>query len=208
MSSFKQFLKELTKEKAPGPAASFSTVHLLLAMERLAANPIGRSKLAEELRIGEGATRTLINRLKDADLIETSKAGCSLTQDGFKLLGEYQSVIKKVRIEKNELTLTDYNYAVLVKHSAQKVKTGMEQRDAAVIAGAKSATTIVCKNGHLTFPSPSREMNGCLKAASQIESILKPRENDTIVIVGSDRPEKAEYGALAAALTLLDNSQG
>jgi len=48
-------------------------------------------------------------------------------------------------------------------------------------------------------------MNDFLKAADQIERILKPEENDAIIIVGSDRPEKAEYGALASTWTLLDN---
>ena len=180
MSSFKQFLKELTKEKAPGPAASFSTVHLLLAMERIADNPIGRSKLAEELRIGEGATRTLINRLKDADLINTSKAGCSLTQDGFKLLGKYQSVIKKVRIEKNELTLTDYNYAVLVKHSAQKVKTGMEQRDAAVIAGGEVEQELLRLSeeivGEVIEPGELQELVGVDHSAGALRLVVCLRQ--------------------------------
>jgi predicted transcriptional regulator len=205
MSSFKQTLEKLTKEKAPGPTASFSAVHLLLAIERVEEKPIGRNRLAKELRIGEGAVRTLLERLREAGLIRTSKTGCSLTREGLKLFEQYRSAIKKTRIEKNELTLTDYNYAVLVKNSAQKVKAGIEQRDAAVIAGAKNATTVVCKKGRLVFPFVNREMNDFLKASSQIERILKPEENDAIIIVGSDRPEKAEYGALAAAWTLLDN---
>jgi predicted transcriptional regulator len=155
MSSFKQLLEELTEEKAPGPTASFSAVHLLLAIERVAEKPIGRNRLAEELRIGEGAVRTLLERLREAGLIRTSKTGCSLTREGLKLFEQYRSAIKKARIEKNELTLTDYNYAVLVKNSAQKVKTAIEQRDAAVMAGARNATTIVCKKGRLYFHLPT-----------------------------------------------------
>jgi hypothetical protein len=123
------------------------------------------------------------------------------------LFKEYDSIIKKTRIEKNELTLTEYNYAALVRNGASKVKAGIEQRDAAIIAGARSATTIVCRNGRLAFPSPNREMNNYLKASTQIENILRPKENDAIVIVGSDKSEKAEYGALAAALTLVDSDQ-
>ena len=73
------------------------------------------------------------------------------------------------------------------------------------MAGAKSATTIVYKKGHLSFPSSNQELNGYLKASSQIESILKPKEDDAIIIVGSNKAEKAEYGAVAAALTLLDS---
>ena len=100
-------LEKLTKEKAPGPTASFSAVHLLLAIERVAEKPIGRNRLAKELRIGEGAVRTLLERLREAGLIRTSKTECSLTREGLKLFEQYRSVIRKARIEKNELTLTD-----------------------------------------------------------------------------------------------------
>jgi predicted transcriptional regulator len=205
MSSFKQLLENLAKEKAPGPSASFSAIHLLLALETVAEKQVGRKKLAEELRIGEGAVRTLLERLRSAKLIQTSKTGCALTPKGRKLVSQYQSFVKRVKIEKSELTLTDFNYAVLVKNGAQKVKTGIEQRDAAVMAGAKNATTVLCKNGRLVFPFANEQMNNLLKASTQITGVLKPEENDAIIIVGSDRPEKAEYGALAAAWTLLDN---
>jgi predicted transcriptional regulator len=207
MPSFKQLIEKLAKEKAAGPTTLVSEVHLLLALERIAAKPIGRNKLAEELGIGEGVARTLIDRLKEAGLIEISKSGCSLTQSGLKLFNDYESFIRKLKIEKNELTIAEYNYAVLVRDGASKVKTGIEQRDAAIIAGAKSATTIVCRNGRLAFPFPNRGMSHYLKASTQIENILEPRENDAIVIVGSDRSEKAEYGVLAAALTLVDNGK-
>jgi hypothetical protein len=41
------------------------------------------------------------------------------------------------------------------------------------------------------------------RAANQMK-ILQAEEMDVIVIVGADSIEKAEYGALAAAWTLLD----
>jgi len=203
MSSFKQLLDGLTKAKAPGPAASFFAPHLLLALERIAAQPIGRNKLAEELGIGEGVARTLIERLRNAKLIDISKTGCFLTPEGQGLFEEYKSVMKKAKVDKNELTLENFNYAVLVRNCASKVKTGIEQRDAAITAGAKSATTLVYRKGHLSFPSSNQELSGYLSASSQIENVLRPREEDAIIIVGSDKPDKAEYGVLAAALTLL-----
>jgi len=205
MSSFKRLLEKLTKAKAAGPTASFSEPHLLLALEHIAAQPIGRNKLAEDLGIGEGVTRTLIDRLKNAKLIDISRAGCFLTPEGRRLFREYESVIKKTKVDKNELTLENFNCAVLVRNCASKVKTGMEQRDAAIMAGAKSATTLVYKKGRLSFPSSNQELKEYLNASSQIEDVLKPKENDAIIIVGSNKPDKAEYGALAAALTLLDN---
>ncbi|MGC8896604.1 MAG: winged helix-turn-helix domain-containing protein, partial [Candidatus Bathyarchaeia archaeon] len=84
----KNTLEKIAGEKAPGPAPTFSILHILHAIELVYEKPLGRSKLAEKLRIGEGATRTIINRLKKAKLISTSKVGCKLTDKGLKLLGE------------------------------------------------------------------------------------------------------------------------
>ena len=203
--SLKQSIEKLTKEKAPGPNPSFSTFHFLLAIEMIAEKPIGRNKLAHELGIGEGATRTLIRRLKETGLISMSKAGCTLTQKGSELWNEYQSIVKKTRIEKNELTFAEYSFAILVKKSGHKVRTGMEQRDAAIVAGARGATTILFKKGLLVFPAVDRNLKRDFpEASNQIVRLLKPQEDDTIIVVSSDALAKAEHGALAAAWTLVD----
>jgi DNA-binding MarR family transcriptional regulator len=204
--AFKQQLERLAKEKAPGPLPSFSTFHALIAIELIAEESLGRSKIAEELGIGEGAARTLINRLRDAGFVATSKSGCTLTDKGLRLWKEFRSKVKTVRIERNELTFTDHSYAVLIRNGAQRVKTGMEQRDAAVVSGAKSATTMLFKKGLLVFPSFSQNIGKDFpKASTQITSLLKPQENDAIIVVSSEDLVKAEYAALAAAWTLLDN---
>jgi predicted transcriptional regulator len=205
--TFKQLLEKISSEKAPGPSATFSTFHILRAMELISEKPIGRSKLAESLKIGEGAVRTMIGRLRNAELIATSKAGCALTSKGLGLWKEYKSIFKnKAKIGKSELTLAEYNFAVLVKNRWHKVKSGVEQRDAAVMAGAKGATTIMFKEGRLIAPSVSSNIaKDFPKAANQILRLLEPEENDVIIIGSSDDLGKAEYGALAAAWTLLND---
>jgi predicted transcriptional regulator len=201
-----RLMEEIMSEKAPGPSPTFSVFHMMLAIELIAKKPIGRNALAERLKVGEGAVRTIISRLRDADLVITSKAGCSLTEKGLSVWKEYTSILQKFEIGKSELTEADYNSVVLVKDREHKLKAGMEQRDAAVKAGAKNATTIVFKRKRLTIPSVSENVDEDFpKAASQIFKLLKPDEHDVIIIVGADSSEKAEYGALAAAWTLLDN---
>lgn len=201
-SSLRQWLERLAQEKAPGPTPSFSPIHLLLAMELIAEQQIGRNKLAQQLSIGEGAIRTLVGRLKGAGIIKVNKLGCSLTEKGLQLWKQYENAIAKTKIENNELTFSDYNYAVLVRNGGHKVKTGMDQRDAAVRVGAKSATTLLLKNGHLAFPAGNEDTKDFPKATRQILK-LNPRENDVVVIVSADGQREAEHGALAAALTLL-----
>ncbi len=203
---FKEILEKIMHEKPLGPSPYFSIFHLLRALELIEVSPVGRSKLAQSLNVGEGTARTIIDRLKDAGLIEISKAGCILTDKGSKLMKEYRSVFaKKTRIEKNELTFANYNVAILVKNHAHKIKAGMEQRDAAIIVGAKSATTIMLEKGCLIIPSVSNNVaEDFPKATSQISSNFELQENDVVIIASAETLEKAEYGTLAAAWTLLN----
>jgi predicted transcriptional regulator len=204
--TFKQLLEKIASEKVQGPSPTFSLFHILNAMEIMAKQPIGRGMLAENLKVGEGVVRTIINRLQKAGLITTSKVGCVLTKKGLSIWKEYKSVFKeKIEIGKNELTLAEYNFAILVRDHAHKVKSGIEQRDAAVMAGAKSATTLLFKGQRLIIPSVSNDVaEDFPKAANQIFKFLNPEENDVIIIVSASSPEKAEYGTLAAAWTLLN----
>ncbi|MCS7124104.1 MAG: DUF4443 domain-containing protein [Candidatus Bathyarchaeota archaeon] len=204
---FKKLLEKIAKEKAPGPAPTFSVLHILKTLELTAEKAIGRTKLAEKLGIGQGATRTIINHLKAANLISSSRKGCTLTEKGWEIWNEYKKTFqKKVEIEKCELFGTKYNFAVLAKNCGHKIKSGMEQRDAAVKVGARGAVTILFKNGHLTIPSVSTDFeNAFPETTEQIIKALQPEENDVIVISGADTLDAAEYGAAAAALTLLDD---
>jgi Mn-dependent DtxR family transcriptional regulator len=96
----RRFFEGIVAEKVPGQSLKFSVFHMLLAIELVAEKPVGRSKLAPELNVGEGAVRTIIGRLKNAGLITISKAGCSLTKDGLNLWKEYSSIVKKAKIGK------------------------------------------------------------------------------------------------------------
>lgn len=203
--TFKQLLENIAREKAPGPFPTFSVYHLLCALEAIAQKPIGRGQLAAKLEVGEGVIRTILDRLKDAGLIETSKAGCVLTANGRKLWDEWSSIVEKVEIGKSELTFADFSFAILVKKCGHKVKSGVEQRDAAVKVGAKGVTTIIFKNGKLVIPSVSDDVSKDFpKAAKQILTYLDPKENDVILVGSANTLKEAEYGILAAAWTLLD----
>jgi len=203
---FKEVLERIMREKALGPSPYFSIFHLLRALELIEASPIGRNKLAQCLNVGEGTARTIIDRLKDAGLIEISKTGCILTDEGSELMKGYRSVFaKKTKIEKNELTFANYNVAILIKNHAHKIKAGMEQRDAAIMVGAKSATTIMLEKGYLIIPSVSGNVaEDFPRAASQINGNFELQENDVVIIASAETMEKAEYGTLAAAWTLLN----
>ncbi|MEM1539118.1 MAG: DUF4443 domain-containing protein [Candidatus Bathyarchaeia archaeon] len=205
--SIKKFFEKVAGERAPGPAPTFSVLHLMRTLELVAEKPIGRSKLAQELKIGEGAVRTIINRLKSKGLLSTSKAGCFLTDKGLKLYEEYRRIFGgEVVIVKDKLIPANYNFALLVKNCGHKIKSGMEQRDAAVKMGAEGAAAMVFKNGRLVIPSASDDASKDFPSLTeQLIKLLKPEENDAIIIGGAESLDLARYGAMAAAWTLLGN---
>ncbi len=204
-ADFKKFIENLVAEKAPGPSTTFSMFHIFFALELMAQKTIGRNKLAEKLNVGEGAIRTIISRLKDADLIVTAKEGCRLTEKGQKTWAKFEELFPtRVEIEKTELTHSDYNYAFLVKNSGQKIGSGIEQRDAAIMGGANRAIAIVSRNGHLVIDSVSGSIEKEFsEAAAKILRKLKPEDNDVIIIAGAETPVKAKRGAFAAAWVLI-----
>jgi Mn-dependent DtxR family transcriptional regulator len=204
-ADFKKFIESLASEKAPGPSTTFSMFHIFSALELMEQNPIGRNKLAENLKVGEGAIRTIINRLKDAKLIEITKKGCCLTDKGLETWSKFKELFPSItRIEKNELTHSKYNWAFLVKDSGHKIKSGIEQRDAAIMGGAKRAIVIVSKKGHLVIDSVSCSVEKEYpEATKKILKNISPENNDAIIVAGADDDSvKAKRGAFAAAWVL------
>jgi predicted transcriptional regulator len=192
-SSLKKFIQDIAGKKAPGPSTSFSVFHIFYALELLSQEPLGRNKLAKKLNVGDGAVRTIICRLKDAGLIETSKEGCNLSKEGLEVWAQFEQVFPKRVV-----------FAFLVKGSGQKVQSGIDQRDAAIIAGARKALVIVFNNGHLCIKSVS----DCIEkqyptAANQILKELTPEDNDVIIVAGGDSALKAKRGAFAASWSLI-----
>ncbi len=203
--SFKKFMQEIAGKKAPGPSTSFTIFHIFYALELLSQTSLGRNKLAEKLNVGDGAVRTIISRLVDSGLVETSKEGCNLTEKGLEIWGQFEEVFpKRIEIPKSELTGSEFNFAFLVKNSGQKVGSGIDQRDAAIIAGARKALVMVDRGNHLSIKSVS----DCIeqqypKAANLLIEKLKPQDNDVIIVAGADSLLKAKRGAFAASWSLI-----
>jgi len=200
-------LGELAKAKAAGPSPSFTKFHLLKAFRMVGEEgPIGRVKLSRRLLLGEGAARTLVDHLRLGGFIKIGKAGCMLTGKGLRVLRDLNSKLQgKGGIPRSSLSIGAFNYGFLVKGAGHKIRYGIEQRDAAVRAGARGAITIKLSRGKLYVPPPSKEMpKDWGEFSKRIMQMFNPSENDVIIISGADSEEKAEQGAFSAALTLLE----
>ena len=203
--SLKKFLHQIAGKKAPGPSTTFTVFHIFYALELIAQKPLGRNKLAEKLEVGDGAVRTIISRLKEEDLIETSKQGCNLTRKGLDIWKQFDEIFpKQMALPRSDLSSSEFNYAFLVKNCGQKVKSGINQRDAAIFAGALNALVIVYRNGHLCIESVSSRIEQDYPiVASQIINELKPEENDVIIVAGADSLLRAKRGVFAASWSLI-----
>lgn len=181
-----------------GPLPRFAEVHVREALELIGKHGrVGRKDLADELRIGEGSVRTVLNQLKKRDLITSSRGGHSLTDKGRRALGKSLELVK---IDASDLTVGGVDVATVVRGAADRVKKGIEQRDEAIKAGAAGATVLIFKNGKLQFPDRFIEVGK--KVSETIIKALKPQEGDVIVIGTADDVVSAEAGARAAARTL------
>lgn len=203
--SLKAFIQQVAGKKAPGPSTSFTVFHIFYALELLSEHPLGRNKLAEKLNVGDGAVRTIIHRLSDAELIETSKSGCQLTPKGREIWYQFETLFpKRVDLPKSDLKISEANYAFIIKDKGQRVETGIDQRDAAIIAGARKALVIVCNKGHLCIKSVSDDLEQLYpQASSELVTLLQPQENDVIIIAGAENQLKAKRGAFAASWSLI-----
>ena len=201
-----ELLRSLAKPSALGPSPSFNEFQLSKTLEVIGEGSIGRTALSHKLQIGEGATRTIIDHLHAAGIIDVRKSGAVLTKKGQRVLNELNVKLgKKVRIEGMSIAVGTCVYGIQVKGSADKVRVGIEQRDAAVRAGALGAVTVVFKKGRLYVPpadrSPPEEWT---RDRDKILEVFAPSEGDVIIICGAASERDAESGARAAAWTLLD----
>src|SRR5512139_1270529 len=105
MPSFKDFIEGLASSKAPGPSMTFDASHIFFALELIAAKPIGRNQLAKKLGVGAGTVRTIISRLKDDNLINVSRKGCTLTGKGWTIWKKFEQLFpRRDEIVRTELT--------------------------------------------------------------------------------------------------------
>lgn len=201
-----EIIDKVTKKIEPAPFPSFTPAHVFMIIEAVGSSaPIGRMRLSSILELGEGATRTLIKRLQKEGIIKSTKSGCVLTNFGKEIFSDLSSRVSEgLEIPPSPYTLGKFNIAILVKNSAKMVGYGIEQRDAAIKAGALGATTIIYTKGKFVIPG---SLEDAFKDSPEIRKMLikklKPKEGDSIIVGSADDEKSAKLGAKAAALETL-----
>ena len=120
--------------------------------------------------------------------------------------------MNKLSVPKCSVALGKFNYAVLLKQFNFAIRSGIEQRDAAIKMGAKGATTLLYKEGRFVMPS-TKGTSDPLHTEPEIHKLLnnrlRPIEDGDAIIIGSDDVSKrrAELAAKSAALLTIMNHE-
>jgi predicted transcriptional regulator len=204
-----EVIERVTRKIAPGPAPSFNEAHVVKALEIIGkCGIVGRIRLSKELGLGEGTTRTLLKHLKNEGITQSSRSGISFSEEGKKLFSDLRSKLSEgVEVPSSPLTVGPFNIAVLVRNSAQAVRSGMEQRDIAIKSGASGATTLVFSGDKLSMPACEENVSGNMPMLhDELVTKLNPNQNDVIIVGSGENRNLAEIGAKMAAIKLLKNN--
>lgn len=199
-------LQNIVSRKGSSKILTFSIPHVFKALQILSNESfVSRATLSREIHLGEGAVKTLILHLKEAGIADTTKSGTYLTENGRKLIKQIKKTISnECIIQKSKIIQGKFNHAILLKNYSTFIKTGLEQRDYAILYGSTGCTTVLFKNNHFIFPGEERDCfeNEPKTRKSLIEN-LSPQENDVIIISSSNDSFVAEISAKNSALWTL-----
>ncbi len=184
-----------------GPMFRFNDANVYWALHVLSdGKRIGRKRLAEEIGVGEGSMRRIIDTLKDWEFITIKQTGITITKGGQAFLDRLPMKVVNVRVEGS--VVGEYQQAVLVLGCADKVVNGMEQRDAGIKVGADGCTTIVIRDGKLMVPPDWNIDEEDPDMAYMIRKESGITQSDALIIGGADTRSAAIEAAISAALQL------
>jgi len=201
-------LEEVSKPKKRGAKPSFTPIDIILLIRTVGIHGlISRAKLSEELGIGEGAIRTMIRYLKSLNVIKVIRSGISLDKKGqeiFKTLANsisFESFFDEKKL--NGLALSKYNYLIVLKNKANKIKKGIEERDIAIRFGTKALISLIYKDKDIKFPDGFQLGEEYSSFKRFLMEMIKLEENDVILISCSDEKISAIKGAYSVLYHLL-----
>ncbi|MDH7508657.1 MAG: hypothetical protein QHH00_04570 [Methanomassiliicoccales archaeon] len=185
-----------------GPIHRFSDYHVYKTLQVLSdGERLGRRQLAQLVAIGEGSMRTIIEYLRAKKFVDVKHSGVKITSKGLQFLQKIPIEIR--HLEPTEITMGQYGVAVKVAGKSHEVRSGIEQRDSAVKAGADGATTIVIREGRLIIPNDYDLDSKRPDIAKLLRGTFQLNEGDVIIVGRSSDKQLAEIGALTAAFDLL-----
>lgn len=184
-----------------GPMFRFNDANVYWSLYVLSdGRRMGRKRLAEEVGVGEGSMRRILDTLKEWDFIMIKQTGITITKAGISFLD--QIPIRPVDIYVEGSVVGEFQQGVLVFNGAEKVNNGMEQRDAGIKVGATGCTTIVIRDGALMIPPDWNMDEQTPDLAYKIRKDIGMTQSDALIIGGGNTQTLATEAALSAAFAM------
>ena len=184
-----------------GPMFRFNDANVYWSLHLLSdGRRMGRKRLADEVGVGEGSMRRIIDTLKEWDFINIKQTGITITKAGISFLE--QLPLRPVNIFVEGSVAGACQQGVLVLGGADKVVNGMEQRDAGIKVGADGCTTIVIRDGVLMIPPDWNMDEKTPELAYKIRKEIGLTQSDALIIGGGETQALATEAAITAALLM------
>ena len=184
-----------------GPMFRFTDASVYWALHVLSdGKRMGRKRLADEVGVGEGSMRRILNTLKDNNFVDIKQTGITITRVGLAYLSDLP--IRVIDADASKIVLGEFSQAVLVKGVSESIDNGLKQRDAGIRVGALGCTTLVMKSGELLLPPDWSVDKNEPEVAENLKRVSNMVDGDIIIIGSADDKISAINAALIAAFEL------
>lgn len=177
---------------------------VLLILKMLQHEQIGRKKLSSILGLGEATIRTVFRTMESEKLIISTKKGQKITEKGEKYLKNAPHFTFPRKVEGGTLTLSQYNVASLISAFSHRIKNGLHIRDAAIMAGAEGATTVIFSDSEFRFPQSTKLPP---EISHSFVEEFSPREGDVLIVATAKTAQKAMRGISGCLGLLLSDKE-
>ena len=183
-----------------GPMFCFTDANVYWALHILSSGKrMGRKRLADEIGVGEGSMRRILETLREWEMIQIKQSGITITRSGLGFLSEIP--LKVIDVDLGDSIVGDYSQSVLVFNVADKIQNGMQQRDAGIRVGATGCTTLVIRDGNLIIP-PDWNMDVERPEIAKNVRATGITDKDAIIVGSGNDQRTAMMAALTAAFEL------
>ena len=162
---------------------------------------MSRRELSRSLGLGEGSIRTLVEKLKESDLLCVKQTGITIRPQGSEILRSLG--MRTVEISVGEYVMGEHQFGAIVNDSSEKVFNGIDQRNIVIRAGGEGCTTWVNRDGR-TIMLPDWDVDVHDPSLSKtIRDNAKMGDGDVLIVAGGDTERIAMISAVTAALDLV-----
>lgn len=152
-----------------------------------------RAQLAQSLGIGEGSIRSILERLKELGLIDSSSKGHIYTNKGTRNLVKLNDLVKFLDDPKLDFSSGMSSVALRVGHVG-KIKSDAKIRDSAVREGAEGAMILQYCGNPLKLRFPSFAFDD--KNIEKLSVLTHYEKDDALIVVWAKTESLAMNGAI------------